>query len=131
MMAGRARECLKALHWSTDDLADELGRPPSEVKAWLEGRAPVPLVIIAWLEALVKAHRSLPAPNFDPASSSKKPTLARDAQIVLPQDPSRYSTSRDAQQRQRRPFAPNFISARPIASRQPGLKGSSHASHPL
>lgn len=131
MMAGRARECLTVLRWSTDDLADELGRPPSEVKAWLEGRAPVPIVVVAWLEALVKAHRSVPAPNLDPASSRKGHAPVRDAQIVLPQHPSGYSTSHDAQQRSRRPFAPSGISAPPIASRQPALKRSSHASHPL
>ena len=130
-MAGRARECLEAVRWSADDLADELGRPLSEVKAWLEGRAPVPIMVIAWLEALARAHRSLPAPNLDQISASKKPALARDAQIVLPQHPFGYSTSRDAQQRPRRPFAPRPISAPPIASRQPALKGSSHAPHPL
>lgn len=131
MMTGRARECLKVLRWSADDLADELGKPPSDVKAWLEGRAPVPIVVIAWLEALVKAHRSVPVPNFDPASSSKKPALVRDEQIILPHDPPSYSNSRHAERRPRRPFAPSAISAPPIASRQPALKGSSHASHPL
>lgn len=131
MMAGRVRECLTVLRWSADDLADELGRAPSDVKAWLEGRAPVAIVVVAWLEALVKAHRSVPAPNLDPASSRKGHAPVRDVQIVLPQHPSGYSTSRDSQQRPRRPFAPSAISAPPIASRQPALKGSSRASHPL
>ena len=85
MMAGRARECLKALRWSADDVAQELGQPSSDVTAWLEGRAPVPIVVIAWLEALVKAHRSLPAPYLDPASSRKGYAPASDAQIILPQ----------------------------------------------
>jgi hypothetical protein len=85
MMTGRARECLKVLRWSAADLADQLGQPVSDVDAWLEGRAPVPIMVIAWLEALAKAHRSLPAPNLDQISASKKPALVRDAQIVLPQ----------------------------------------------
>jgi len=85
MMAGRTRECLKALRWSADDVAQELGQPSSDVTAWLEGRAPVPRAVIAWLEALVKAHRSLPAPYLDPAFSRKGYAPASDAQVVLPQ----------------------------------------------
>jgi transcriptional regulator with XRE-family HTH domain len=65
MIATRARECLKVLRWSADDLADELGQSVSDVQAWLEGRAPVPLAVAAWLEALVKLHRSLAPPNLD------------------------------------------------------------------
>jgi transcriptional regulator with XRE-family HTH domain len=131
MMAGRMKECLERLRWSEDDLAEELGCSSSEVQTWFNGRKHPPLAVAAWLEALVKAHRSVPAPNLDPASSRKGHAPVRDAQIVLPQHPSGYSTSRDAQQRPRRPFAPSVISAPPIASRQPVLKGSSHASHPL
>jgi hypothetical protein len=63
MIAGRLRECLKILRWDTDDLVDELGRPQGEVAAWLEGRSFPPLLVAAWIEALVKAHKSLPVPG--------------------------------------------------------------------
>jgi hypothetical protein len=63
MIAGRLRECLKLLRWDAGDLAAELGRPQSEVVAWLDGRSPCPLAVAAWLEALVKAHMKLPAPG--------------------------------------------------------------------
>ena len=63
MIAARLRECLKILRWDTDDLADELARPKGEVAAWIDGRSFPPLLVAAWIEALVKAHRSLPAPG--------------------------------------------------------------------
>lgn len=63
MIAGRLRECLKILRWEAGDLAAELGRPRGEIAAWLDGRSPAPLAVAAWLEALVKAHRALPAPG--------------------------------------------------------------------
>jgi hypothetical protein len=65
MMAGRLRACLKVLRWSGDDLAEELGRASSEVRTWLDGRARVPVAVAAWIEALVKVHRSLPRPNLE------------------------------------------------------------------
>lgn len=67
MIAGRLRECLKILRWEADDLAAELGRPRGEIAAWLDGRSPAPLAVAAWLEALGKAHRALPAPGRIPA----------------------------------------------------------------
>lgn len=63
MIAGRLRECLKALRWEARDIAAELGCPQREVAAWLDGRSPSPLAVGAWLEALVKAHKALPAPG--------------------------------------------------------------------
>lgn len=125
MMAGRARECLKALRWSADDVAQELGQPSSDVRAWLEGRAPVPIVVIAWLEALTKAHRSVPAPNLDPAFSGKEPGLARDAPIVLPQQAPRHSAPRRTLQRSRRlPLQLPFRRRR--LHDHPPSKGSGH-----
>jgi hypothetical protein len=50
MFPGRLRECLKTLSWSAADLAEQLGCPQKEVTIWLE--------------ALVKAHRSLPPPSL-------------------------------------------------------------------
>jgi hypothetical protein len=63
MIASRLRECLKILRWDTDDLADELARPQGEVAAWLDGRSFPALPVAAWIEALVKAHKSMPAPG--------------------------------------------------------------------
>jgi hypothetical protein len=63
VIAARLRECLKALRWEAADLAEELGCPESKVATWLDGRAPAPLVVGAWIESLVKAHKALPAPG--------------------------------------------------------------------
>ncbi|WP_348625907.1 DUF982 domain-containing protein [Mesorhizobium sp. LNHC232B00] len=73
MIAGRLRECLKILRWGAADLAAELGRPQGEIAAWLDGRSRSPFAVAAWLEALVKAHRMLPAPGRSmPALDSAK-----------------------------------------------------------
>jgi hypothetical protein len=60
MMAARLRDCLRLLRWRETELADASGHPVAEVKTWLDGRAYPPLVVAAWLEALVKAHLSVP-----------------------------------------------------------------------
>ncbi|MGX7873759.1 DUF982 domain-containing protein [Mesorhizobium sp. ORM6] len=73
MIASRLRECLKILRWEAADLAAELCRPQGEIAAWLDGRSRSPLAVAAWLEALVKAHRMLPAPRRSmPARDSAK-----------------------------------------------------------
>jgi Protein of unknown function (DUF982) len=59
-MSGRLRECLKILRWHEAELADASGHDLAEVKAWLDGRQYPPLAVAAWLEALVKAHLSIP-----------------------------------------------------------------------
>ncbi|WP_206075318.1 hypothetical protein [Mesorhizobium tamadayense] len=56
---------MKLLRWEVADLAEELDHPLSEVARWFDGRARAPLVIAAWLEALVKAHRALPPPSLN------------------------------------------------------------------
>jgi hypothetical protein len=66
MIAARMRECLRLLRWSEADFAEEAGYPVAKAKAWLYGREHPPLVVVAWLEALVKAHRLLPRPNMPP-----------------------------------------------------------------
>ncbi len=63
MIAGRLRQCLAILRWTQSDLAEELGVPVEQADAWLAGRTRVPVVVAAWLEALVKAHRSVPKPR--------------------------------------------------------------------
>ena len=60
MMAGRLRECLKTLRWDASDLVATLSCGTSEVAGWLDGRTKVPISVVAWLEALVKAHQTLP-----------------------------------------------------------------------
>ncbi|PBB83540.1 hypothetical protein [Mesorhizobium sp. WSM3876] len=49
------------------DLAEELSLAPADVPRWLDGRAPVPLAVAAWIEALVKAHKALPPPGLSRA----------------------------------------------------------------
>ncbi|OQM73813.1 hypothetical protein BFN67_23375 [Pseudaminobacter manganicus] len=115
MMTGRLKECLKMLRWSEDDLAEELGCPSSEVQTWFNGRKHPPLAVTAWLEALVQAHWSVPAPNLDRSSSSKEPALVSNARIVLPHEPPEYSASRSAQRRSRWSFVPNSVSPSPVA----------------
>lgn len=66
MIADRLRECLTVLRWSDEDLADELGAPCAQVRAWLNGRSHAPIVVAAWLETLVKAYRTTPHPRTDP-----------------------------------------------------------------
>ena len=131
MMAGRLKECLKMLRWSEDDLAEELGCPSSEVQAWFSGGKHPPLAVAAWIEALVKAHRSVPAPNLGRSFSGKEPTLVRSAQIVLPHEPPGYSASRPAQRRSRRPVVSASVSSSPVAPLPCAETGSSHATYPL
>lgn len=121
MMAGRARDCLKVLRWSTADLADELGQPVSDVNAWLEGRAPLPLSVAAWLEALVKLHQSLPAPRLDwcPGAVS---------QIEVKTDRPKEPLTR--QPHPRRSLTKHAAIMQAVL-RPTMMKGSDHASHSL
>lgn len=76
MIAGRLREYLRILRWEAADVAQELDCPRNDVVRWLEGRAPVPLPVAAWFEALVKAHKGLPPPDLSPpnfAENAKSP----------------------------------------------------------
>jgi hypothetical protein len=58
-MAARIRECLSFLRWREVDLADASGCNIADVRAWLNGRERPALAVVAWLEALVKAHRAV------------------------------------------------------------------------
>ncbi|MDX8442957.1 hypothetical protein [Mesorhizobium australafricanum] len=44
------------------------------MKRWLEGRAPVPLPVAAWIEAHAKAHRALPPPRPTRPNSATRTT---------------------------------------------------------
>lgn len=124
MMAGRARECLKVLRWSADDLADELRQSSAHVKAWLEGRAPVPLAVAAWLEALVKLHRSLAPPTLD-----RCPDAVRQIDVDRPNEPLSVHTFAQ-QPHPRRSLTRDGATTRTLV-RPTVRKGSTHASHPL
>lgn len=76
MIAGRLRECLRSLRWDAGDLAQELGCSRTDATRWIEGRAPVPLAVAAWIEALVKAHSALPPPRLSQQSSATHSTPA-------------------------------------------------------
>ena len=84
MIAARLKQCLAMLRWRDIDLADASGRAISDVRAWLDGRQRPPLIVAAWLEALVKAHHSVP-PLRSAMSISEKPFRAGEAlQIAGP-----------------------------------------------
>ncbi|WP_292495510.1 hypothetical protein [Mesorhizobium sp.] len=76
MIAGRLRECLRSLRWEASDLAQELGCSRTDATRWIEGRAPVPLAVAAWIEALTKAHSALPPPRLSQQSSATHTTPA-------------------------------------------------------
>jgi hypothetical protein len=76
MIAGRLRECLRTLRWEAADLAQELGCSRTDATRWIEGRAPVPLAVAAWIEALAKAHGALPPPRLNHQSSATHSTPA-------------------------------------------------------
>jgi hypothetical protein len=67
------------------DLADELGRRECEVKAWIEGHAPAPLAVAAWIEALAKAHETLAPPCRAAAASKPRSNEIEPAEIRLPE----------------------------------------------
>ena len=48
----------------TQGLRAEMGIPAEQAGEWLTGRTHVPVAVAAWLEALVKAHRSVPKPDI-------------------------------------------------------------------
>lgn len=64
MIAARLRQCLAILRWTQADLAEELGIPAEQAGEWLAGRTHVPVAVAAWLEALVKVHRSVRKPEL-------------------------------------------------------------------
>ena len=81
MLPGRLRECLGVLRWGEAELADALGADPAEPRTWLDGRSYPPLAVAAWLEALVKAHQTLPAPRLESKDGRCQPPLRRPRQF--------------------------------------------------
>ncbi|RUM95253.1 DUF982 domain-containing protein [Pseudaminobacter arsenicus] len=64
-MIARLKDWLKVLRWSEEDLAEELGCEPSDVRTLFDGRRRPPLALMAWLETLVKIHKTLPCPRLN------------------------------------------------------------------
>jgi hypothetical protein len=88
MIAGQLRECLKTLRWKAADLVDELGCPQSQVAAWLDGRTLPPLSVVAWLEALARAHRALPAPGWGSPMVKPSPVEAAEIRLAAGENPT-------------------------------------------
>lgn len=62
MDAAQLKHSLMTLHWSTVTLADILHCPTDVVMAWYYGYDPIPPGVAEWLQRLVTAHESNPAP---------------------------------------------------------------------
>lgn len=61
MTPARFIECLEALHWSNDQLAEIFGCDEGLVEAWALGLDEVPPKAAAWLEALAVVHERMEA----------------------------------------------------------------------
>ena len=137
MIPGRLRQCLRILRWKPADLADELGRRECEVKAWIEGHAPAPLAVAAWIEALAKAHETLLPPGRVPAASKPRSNEIEPAEIRLSEAGYRTTQHGAAQRMTWRPTHPLGTGFSGVAAIQsipaaPSSKGgSSHGSRPL
>ena len=59
MTPARFIECLEALHWSNDQLAEIFGCDEGLVEAWALGLEEVPPKAAAWLEALAIVHEGM------------------------------------------------------------------------
>ena len=127
MMAGRLRECLKTLRWDASDLVATISCGTSEVAGWLDGRTKVPVSVVAWLEALVKAHQTSPPPSL----SIKRAVEDADESLGL----KRTEASRRVTAAQgffpRRALAAKQSSAAPQPSTSIDMKGVSNGSHTL
>lgn len=62
MTPDRLRECMAALHWGRQALAEAASVHRNTVGGWLSGRMAVPERVAAWLEQLVAYHKRHPAP---------------------------------------------------------------------
>ena len=137
MIPGRLRQCLKILRWKPDDLADELGRRECEVKAWVEGHAPAPLAVAAWIEALVKAHETLVPPGRVSEAWKPRSNEIEPAEIKLPEASRRTIQHGAAQRMTWRPTHPlgtgfsGVAAIQAVSAATSSKGGSSHGSRPL
>ncbi|MDI6026752.1 hypothetical protein QBK99_11175 [Corticibacterium sp. UT-5YL-CI-8] len=58
MTPTRLQECLRALRWSDDTLAEAFGCDPDLVEAWILGFEPIPSKAAAWIETLARLHEA-------------------------------------------------------------------------
>ena len=133
MIPGRLRQCLRILRWKPADLADELGRRECEVKAWIEGHAPAPLAVAAWIEALAKAHETLLPPGRISAGLKPRSNEIEPAEIRLP-EAGRRTTQPGTARRPIHPLETGFSTAAasqstPSVTSSKG--GSTHGPRPL
>lgn len=137
MIPGRLRQCLKILRWEAADLADELGRRECEVETWIEGRANAPLAVVAWLEALVKAHQTLIPPGRVSAAPKPGGNEIELAEIRLPEAGCRTIQQGTAQRMTRRSMQalgtgfPGAAGIPAVSAATSSKGGSSHGSRPL
>jgi hypothetical protein len=137
MIPGRLRQCLKILRWKADDLAAELGRRECEVKAWIEGHAPAPLAVAAWIESLAKAHETLAPPGRISTASKPRSTEIEPVEIRLPEAGYRTTLHGPAQRMTRRSMQalgtgfPGAAGIPAVSAATSSKGGSSHGSRPL
>lgn len=137
MMPGRLRQCLKILRWEPADLAAELGRRECEVRAWIEGHAPAPLAVAAWIEALAKAHETLLPPGRISAGLKPRSNEIEPAEIRLPGTSYRTTQHRPPQKMTLHPAHPlgtgfsGVAAIQAVSAATSSKGGSSHGSRPL
>lgn len=61
MTPARLIECLDALHWSTETLAEVFGCDEALTEAWVLGLEEVPMKASAWIEVLAQFHEAAEA----------------------------------------------------------------------
>lgn len=59
MTRDRFLECLEALHWTTETLAEALECDESLTEAWALGLAEVPMKAGVWLNMLAQVHEAM------------------------------------------------------------------------
>ncbi len=77
MTPARFVECLEALHWSNDQLAEIFGCDEGLIEAWALGLEEIPPKAAAWLETLANVHEVAEAakPTGLRRRKAKGPTL--------------------------------------------------------
>lgn len=73
MTPDRFVECLEALHWSNDQLAEIFGCDEGLIEAWALGLEEIPPKAAAWLETLAQVHE---------AAEAAKPTGLRGRRVA-------------------------------------------------
>jgi len=61
MTPARLVQCLEALHWSNDQLAEIFGCDEGLIEAWVMGLEDIPPKAAAWIETLATLHEQMEA----------------------------------------------------------------------